>query len=183
MTSSLTALSAGGSLLAFALSARWLARGIDPCRLAGMGALIGLPAFACVIFSAPLQAPLLFQTGAMLVGLGGGFFSVGMLVCAMNMAQGDQAGLVLGAWGAVQATAAGLAMAAGGVLRDLVNELAIHDWLGHSLNMPATGYSFVYHVEIYMLFVVLVALGPLVRNQTARPTSQQPTFGLVELPG
>ena len=50
-------------------------------------------------------------------------------------------------------------MAAGGVLRDLVNELAVNDWLGHSLNMPATGYSFVYHVEIYMLFVVLVALG------------------------
>ena len=74
-------------------------------------------------------------------------------------------------------------MAAGGVLRDLVNELAVNDWLGHSLNMPATGYSFVYHVEIYMLFVVLVALGPLVRNQTKRPTSHQPTFGLVELPG
>jgi BCD family chlorophyll transporter-like MFS transporter len=183
MTSSLTALSAGGSLLAFALSARWLARGFDACRMAGMGALIGLPAFACVIFSAPLQAPLLFQTGALLVGLGGGFFSVGMLVCAMNMAQNDQAGLVLGAWGAVQATAAGLAMAAGGVLRDLVNQLAVNDWLGHSLNMPATGYSFVYHVEIYLLFVVLVALGPLVRNQAAGSTSQAPTFGLVELPG
>jgi len=41
----------------------------------------------------------------------------------------------------------------------------------------------VYHVEIYMLFVVLVALGPLVRNRTARPASQKPTFGLVELPG
>jgi len=106
-----------------------------------------------------------------------------MLVCAMNMAQDDQAGLVLGAWGAVQATAAGLAMAAGGVLRDLVNQLAVNYWLGHSLNMPATGYSFVYHVEIYMLFVVLVALGPLVRNRTARPASQKPTFGLVELPG
>jgi len=34
-----------------------------------------------------------------------------------------------------------------------------------------------------MLFVVLVALGPLVRNRTVRPTSRQPTFGLVELPG
>jgi BCD family chlorophyll transporter-like MFS transporter len=91
--------------------------------------------------------------------------------------------LVLGAWGAVQATAAGLAMAAGGVLRDLVNQLAIHDWLGHSLNMPATGYSFVYHVEIYLLFVVLVALGPLVRNQVARRSTPPSHFGLVELPG
>jgi len=91
--------------------------------------------------------------------------------------------LVLGAWGAVQATAAGLAMAAGGVLRDLVNELAVNDWLGHSLNMPATGYSFVYHVEIYLLFVVLVALGPLVRNQVARRSTPPSHFGLVELPG
>ena len=53
LTSSLTALSAGGSLIAFLLSARLLSKGLDACRLAAVGALLGLPAFACVIFGAP----------------------------------------------------------------------------------------------------------------------------------
>ena len=37
-TSSLTALTAGGCLLAFLISARLSARGLDTCRLAGLGA-------------------------------------------------------------------------------------------------------------------------------------------------
>ena len=133
----------------------WLARGFDACRMAGMGALIGLPAFACVIFSAPLQAPLMFQTGAMLVGLGGGFFSVGMLVCAMNMAQGDEAGLVLGAWGAVQATAAGLAMGLGGIIRDLM--AVVVD--------SGTAYAFVYSLEVVLLLITLYAMYPLIAKK------------------
>ena len=56
LTSSLTAMSAGGALLAFVLSARFMARGLDTIRLAAIGALLGLPAFACVIFSAPLNS-------------------------------------------------------------------------------------------------------------------------------
>ena len=44
-TSALTALMAGGALLAFALAARWLGRGADPYRVAALGALLGLPAF------------------------------------------------------------------------------------------------------------------------------------------
>ena len=106
---------------------------------------------------------------------------MGMLLTAMDMPEKEHAGLVLGAWGAVQASAAGLAMAVGGVVRDLVAALAEQGLLGTALNSPVTGYSFVFHLEIYMLFVVLVALGPLVsrRRSAARPTK----FGLAELPG
>jgi BCD family chlorophyll transporter-like MFS transporter len=55
--------------------------------------------------------------------------------------------------------------------------------LGESLNSAATAYSFVYHIEIYMLFVVLIALGPLVRqhNQESSQGSRQ-SFGLAEFP-
>jgi BCD family chlorophyll transporter-like MFS transporter len=180
-TSSLTAMSAGGGLMAFVLSARFLSRGLDAGRLAAAGALLGLPAFACVIFSAPLESAWLFRSGAALIGFSGGLFSVGMLLTAMDMPEKEHAGLVLGAWGAVQASAAGLAMAVGGVVRDLVAALAEQGLLGTALNSPVTGYSFVFHLEIYMLFVVLVALGPLVsrRRSAARPTK----FGLAELPG
>ncbi len=182
LTSTLTALSAGGSLLAFVLSARLVSRGLDPCRLAALGALLGLPAFACVVFSAPLESGALFRFGAGLIGFSGGLFSVGMLLTAMELPQQDLAGLVLGAWGAVQATATGVAMAVGGLLRDLVGTLARSGWLGEPLNTPATGYSFVFHLEIYLLFVVLIALGPLVRRRSVRSPASQP-LGLAELPG
>ncbi len=182
LTSSLTALSAGGALLAFILSAGAVSRGLDSCRLAALGALLGLPAFACVIFSAPLESVNLFRFGAALIGFSGGLFSVGMLLTAMELPERELTGMVLGAWGAVQATAAGLAMAAGGVLRDLMDHLAQSGWLGPVLDTPATGYSFVFHLEIYLLFVVLIALGPLVRRSAARAPSHQP-LGLAELPG
>jgi BCD family chlorophyll transporter-like MFS transporter len=182
LTSSLTAMSAGGALLAFALSARILASGMDTIRLAAGGALLGLPAFACVIFSAPLDSPLLFQVGAAFIGFSGGLFSVGMLLTAMEFPERELTGMVLGAWGAVQATAAGVSMAVGGVLRDVVSSLATGGWLGTALNSPVTGYSFVFHLEIYLLFVVLIALGPLVRRSSAQSRPAHP-IGLAELPG
>jgi BCD family chlorophyll transporter-like MFS transporter len=170
-------------LLAFALSARFMSRGMDACRLAALGALIGLPAFACIIFSAPLQAAWLFQTGATLIGFGGGLFSVGMLLSAMALTNKWHAGMVLGAWGAVQATANGLAMAAGGVTRDLVANLAEQGLLGEALISPVTGYSVVFHIEMYMLFSVLIALGPLVSRKRQTPVTQANRLGLAELPG
>jgi hypothetical protein len=71
--------------------------------------------------------------------------------------------LVIGTWGAVQATSAGAAMALGGALRDGVSVLAMSGALGEVLVTPITAYSFVYHLEMYLLFVVLVALGPMLR--------------------
>jgi BCD family chlorophyll transporter-like MFS transporter len=118
-----------------------------------------------------------------LIGFSSGLFSVGMLVMAMSFSEEKLAGLVLGAWGAVQATASGIAMAVGGFLRDLIGSLASSGALGSSLDTPATAYSFVYHIEIYLLFVVLIALGPLVRNiRQTQARSNRSHFGLAELP-
>jgi len=49
---------------------------------------------------------------------------------------------------------------------------------------PATGYMFVYHVEIALLFAALVAMGPLVRRNAAPglATGRQ-SLGLAEMPG
>jgi BCD family chlorophyll transporter-like MFS transporter len=191
MTSALTALSAGGALLAFMLSARWLTAGVHACRLASLGVLLGLPAFAMVIFSGPLQATWLFRCGVFLIGMSGGLFSVGMLVTAMGLGHavdgGRLSGLVVGTWGAVQATSAGAAMAVGGALRDGISVLAMSGAMGEALVSPITAYSFVYHLEIYLLFVVLVALGPMLRGSRSRAstpghTSSTP-FGLAQLPG
>ena len=132
---------AGGMLAAFSIAARFLGHGADPYRIAAYGAVIGLFAFAAVIFAAPLDAPLLFRIGVLLIGFGGGFFSVGTLAGAMARERNGESGLALGAWGAVQATSAGLAIALGGAVRDGVTSLAVHGSLGPALTGASTGYS------------------------------------------
>lgn len=183
-TTVLTALMAGGALVGFAIAARSLSRDGDPCRLAAMGALAGLPGFSAVILAAPMDSDLVFRIGATLIGFGGGLFSVGTLAAAMSLAKNGESGLALGAWGAVQATAAGVAIALGGGLRDWVSHLAEGGHLGPVLTDPSVGYSFVYHLEIALIFATLVAIGPLVRPFGASHRPNQPQrFGLAELPG
>jgi len=160
-TTALTALLALGGLIAFALAARLLSRDFHPIRMAALGALVGIPAFSMVIFADPLNSVELFRIGTVLIGFGGGLFAVGTLSVAMTLTDGDSTGLSLGAWGAAQATAAGLGVAAGGLIRDGVNRLAMDGSLGDALMSQATGYSVVYHLEIFLLFVALAALGPL----------------------
>ncbi|MEZ5459406.1 MAG: MFS transporter [Steroidobacteraceae bacterium] len=182
-TTMLTAIVAAGTLFALMLSARALALHSDPHRLAAWGAVVGLFAFAAVVFAAPLQSATLFRGGAFLIGFGAGLFAVGTLTAAMNMNHAGLVGLALGAWGAVQATASGVATATGGLLRDGVGTLATHGVFGAALANPATGYSVVYHVEIALLFATLVVIGPLTRplgTQRPRPSTR---FGLAEFPG
>ena len=171
-TTLLTAGWAAGALVGFALAARWLGRGIDPMRMGARGILIGLVAFCAVIFAAPLGSVALFFSGAALIGLGGGLFGVSTLTAAMTLPTLGSAGrgLALGAWGAAQATGAGLAIFIGGALRDLVNHAAGTGMLSEALATPATGYSVVYHTEIALLFLTLIALGPLVRVRAMTPS-------------
>ncbi len=185
-TTLLTALWATGALIGFAWAGQRLNRGSNAYRLAGMGALAGIWAFSIVIFAAPLDSTVLFFAGAGLIGFGGGLFAVSTLMAAMTMPAKGKAGrgLALGAWGAAQATAAGIAIALGGTLRDWVGAVAMTGALGDGLATPTTGYSFVYHAEIGLLFVTLVVLGPLVRTSGSyQPKSAEPTrLGLADFP-
>jgi MFS transporter, BCD family, chlorophyll transporter len=179
-TTQLTAIIAAGSLFAFHLSARQLAKSADPYRLAAAGATLGLPAFAAVILAAPLESPMLFRVGSGLIGVSGGLFSVGTLTAAMGLDARSENGLALGAWGAVQASAAGCSIALSGVLRDTFGALASQGALGPALTGPAVGYGFVYHIELLLLFMTLIAIGPLTRQ--AHPTLPLTRFGLAEFP-
>jgi MFS transporter, BCD family, chlorophyll transporter len=188
-TSMLTALMAGGALLAFALAARVLGRNSDPCRLAAMGVLVGIVAFSLVVFAAPMDSPTIFRIGAFLIGFGGGLFAVSTLTAAMNLETRGFTGMALGAWGAVQATAGGVAIAAGGAIRDIVTHLAVNGHLGEALTDPSVGYSVVYHIEILLLFMTLVVLGPIAKSailprKTGGEGMGEPRkFGLSEFPG
>ena len=182
-TTLLTAAWAAGALVGFVLSARWLADQ-NPYRIAGRGLVSGLAAFAAVILAAPMGSSLLFFAGATLIGFGGGLFAVATLTSAMTMPVGGTAGrgLALGAWGAAQATAAGLGIALGGGLKDIVGTAATSGLLGKGLETPATGYAFVYHTEIILLFITLIALGPLVRTREQTKPGTDAKIGLAEFP-
>ncbi|MAY45491.1 MAG: MFS transporter [Rhodobacteraceae bacterium] len=180
-TTVLTALWAAGALAGFLIAGHRLAHGSDAHRLAAMGLLAGIAAFSAVIFAAPMGSYLAFYAGATLIGFGAGLFAVSTLTAAMTLPAKGAAGhgLALGAWGAAQATAAGLSIALGGGLRDGINTIATSGAWGTALDTPATGYAFVYHIEIGLLFVTLAALGRLARHTPSRQPSR---MGLAEFP-
>lgn len=182
-TTLLTSLFAAGTLAGFGLAARLLASGFDPHRLAALGTLIGVSAFCCVIFAAPLHSANLFRTGTALIGAGGGLFVVGTMIACMELSETSGSGLALGAWGAVQASAVGLGLAAGGIIRDAGGALFAGGSLGPALADPAVGYSIVYHLEIGFLFASMIAIGPIVRLAGPSTPKQQAKFGLADLPG
>ncbi len=177
-TTFLTATLAMGGLIGFGLASRVLSRGADPFRMASMGALVGLPAFVAVILAAPFASASLFSFGVFLIGFGGGLFGHGTLTATMNLAPPEQRGLALGAWGAVQATGAGIAMALGGVIRDLVNYLAINSYLGAALVDPSTGYIAVYAIEIALLIATIVAMTPLIKQRVLPQPLQTSSGGI-----
>jgi BCD family chlorophyll transporter-like MFS transporter len=162
------------------IAARRLAQGADPARLAGLGAFAGIFAFAAVIFSQPLESTFVFGLGAMGIGFGNGLFAVCTLTAAMALADGGRSGIALGAWGAVQASAAGVGILVSGAMRDGIGALAMAGKLGPALATPATGYTMVWHLEIALLFLSLVALGPLARRTWEVPSRAR--FGLTEFP-
>lgn len=181
-TTLLTALLAGGTLIGLAWAARVLGRGGNVHRLAALGAVVGVFAFSAVIFSAPMQSPTLFRIGTALIGFGGGLFAVGTMTAAMALARDGFSGLALGAWGAVTATATGIAVALGGVIRDVVSSFAMAGGFGAGFVTPEIGYSVVYHLEIFLLFATLAAIGPLVTFRSEEADHSEGQFGLAEFP-
>ena len=182
-TTLLTTMWAIGALAGFGFAARWLKTGLCTYRMASRGILIGLCAFCAVIFAGPMSSTPLFFAGAFGIGLGGGLFAVSTLTAAMTLTTSGMAGkgLALGAWGAAQATAAGLSIFIGGALRDVINYAATSGSLGPGLQSTTTGYTAVYHIEVGLLFVTLVALGPLVRTRKTDNRAAAP-MGLPEFP-
>lgn len=157
-TTWLTASLAGGSLIGFALASVVLSRGVDAIRMAALGVVLGVPAFALVMLAAPLHQVAMFALGVFLIGLGAGVFAHGTLTTTMNQAPREQIGLALGSWGAAQATAAGVAVALGGLLAD-----AVASWAGQ-----AAGYGTVYALEILLLFLTLLVMAPLLKPPPLR---------------
>jgi BCD family chlorophyll transporter-like MFS transporter len=80
----------------------------------------------------------------------------------------------------VQAAAAGLSMFMGGAMRDAVNTLSTQGALGVGLTDPSVAYSMVYHVEMLLLFLTLIAVGPLVKRRNSISLVVPSTLGMTE---
>ncbi|WP_372422105.1 MFS transporter [Salinarimonas chemoclinalis] len=167
-TTKLTALLALGGLAGFATASWALGRGGDPYRLALVAALVGVPAFGLVILAAPTGLAASFLAGNVLIGFGAALFGHATLTATMNLAPPGQAGLALGAWGAVQATAAGVALALAGVIRDAVTLAAGALEAAGPFGGAAAGYVAVYALEILLLVVTIAAVLPLARRALRR---------------
>jgi len=178
-TTLMTAMLAIGGGAGLMLAARWLTRGADAHRVAAVGAIVGVFAFAAVILSAPMDSTGLFGFGVTLIGAGAGMFAHGTLTATMALAKPQDRGLALGAWGAAQATAAGLAIALSGAINDLGTALATSGALGEALVTPATGFAMVYAIEIVLLLATVVAIGPLVRSPRVAVQDGDSGFNLV----
>ena len=184
-TTALTAIFSLGSIAAFAVAGRTLLRGTDPGRLTAVGLLLGAAGFVGVVFAAPLGSATLFRCGTAVIGFGEGLFAVGTLTFAMNLRDATQHGIALGAWGAVFAVSEGLALASSGLLYDVLAPLTRAGRFGEALSAPSVPYSVVYHLEVALLFVTLIALSPLVAplGASRRTVSPRTRFGLADLPG
>jgi BCD family chlorophyll transporter-like MFS transporter len=186
-TTNLTALWVFGALLGLAAAARGFKKAVKPVNFCAASLLVGILGFLAIIFSHPMGLYQLYFVGACLIGFGSGLFAVSTLTIAMSMPteNGVGRGLALGSWGAAQATAAGLGVAVGALLKDITSQFAINGDLGIVLNSTSTGYTFVYHLEILLIFVTLALLGPLSQqlNRIDRFSKKKKgSFGLTELP-
>lgn len=181
-TTVLTAMLAGGTLVAYALASWLLNRGGDPYRLAASGAFVGVIAFTAVIIAASMESAIVFRVGTTLIGFGAGLLGVGTLTAAMALSEGGHTGLALGAWGAVQATSNGIAVALGGSLRDIVSSLATAGTFGSNWTGPVLGYAFVYALEILLLLATLVVVMPLLFRPGDAKLRASSKMGLDQLP-
>ncbi len=185
-TTNLTGVWALGALLGLALAANNSKKTVSSVSNAMTALLLGIVGFSAIIFSSPMQFPFLYFLGTLFIGFGTGLFSVSLLIIAMALSSKTNlgSGFILGSWGAAQAIGAGLGIALGGILRDVVNKIALSGYLGSTFENNSIGYIFVYHLEILFIFITLIVLGMLSQEINKRKIKDhdQKSFGLTEIP-
>ncbi|MCU0627490.1 MAG: PucC family protein, partial [Gemmatimonadaceae bacterium] len=182
-TTALTGIMAVGAVLSFAVGARLMEKGWDPMRVALVGVLVGVVAFAIVTASSYLQVPMAFRGGVFLIGFGEALFGVGTLSYAMGMKNAVEQGMALGAWGAVFATGEGIGLAASGLIKDGVTAAIARGAFpafGPPKVMP---YDVVYLLEIGCLILTAVVMIPLMSRRAVDPARAGQQFGLAEYLG
>jgi len=133
-------------------------------RLGGWGALLG---FVLIGASGLLSSIQVFYAGVVLLGTGTGLSTVSNLSLMLDMTTVANVGLFIGAWGMSNAISRLLGTILGGVVRDLVTQIARN---------PVTGYVVVFGIEALMIMTSLIMLRQIDVSAFRRQAEQQPSL-------
>jgi BCD family chlorophyll transporter-like MFS transporter len=115
-------------------------------RWGGLGALIG---FLLIAASGVIVRQSIFYSGVVLLGIGSGLSTVSNLALMLDMTTASKVGLFIGAWGMANAVSRLVGSILGGVVRDLVTQIAQN---------PLAGYILVFAIEAALLGISLFLL-------------------------
>lgn len=140
----------GSCVLLALLVAGFLEGRVSKRGVARAGAWSALAGFIIIAGSGVLASLNAFYLGLVLLGVGTGLATVSNLSLMLDMTTPSQVGLYIGAWGMSNAVSRLLGAVLGGVVRDLVTEVARN---------PVSGYIVVFAIEAGLIAASLYLLG------------------------
>ncbi|MDD5466478.1 MAG: BCD family MFS transporter [Anaerolineales bacterium] len=140
----------GSCVLLALLVAGFLEGRVSKRGVARAGAWSALAGFIIIAGSGVLASLNAFYLGLVLLGVGTGLATVSNLSLMLDMTTSSQVGLYIGAWGMSNAVSRLLGAVLGGVVRDLVTEVARN---------PVSGYIVVFAIEAGLIAASLYLLG------------------------
>ena len=139
----------GGCVLIALLVAGALETRISKQLVARWGAGIALLGFILIALSGVFVNQVLFYTGVVSLGIGTGLATVSNLSLMLDMTTAEKVGLFIGVWGMANALSRLIGTILGGLVRDMVSQVALS---------PLAGYIVVFGIEAAMLVVSLILL-------------------------
>ncbi len=139
----------GVCTLAALLAAGALERRVPKKSMAAAGGIGALLGFILILASGLLGSRGVFYSGVVFLGIGTGLSSVSNLALMLDMTTAANVGLFMGAWGMANAASRLMGTVLGGVVRDVVTQVAQN---------PVIGYVVVFGIEGFMIAASLVML-------------------------
>lgn len=140
---------------------------INKRTVARWGAWMALLGFILIALSGVVVNQIVFYTGIASLGIGTGLATVSNLSLMLDMTTADKVGLFIGVWGMANALSRLIGTILGGMVRDLVTQLA---------QTPVMGYIVVFGIEAAMLVISLILLRYIDVSAFRQRVREQPSL-------
>ncbi|MCK4977065.1 MAG: BCD family MFS transporter [Anaerolineales bacterium] len=140
---------------------------INKRTVARWGAWMALLGFILIALSGVVVNQVVFYIGIASLGIGTGLATVSNLSLMLDMTTADKVGLFIGVWGMANALSRLIGTILGGVVRDLVTQLA---------QTPVMGYIVVFGIEAAMLVISLILLRYIDVSAFRQRVREQPSL-------
>lgn len=157
----------GVCVLVALIVAGWLETRVNKRAVARWGAWTALLGFIMIALSGVVVNLTVFYLGVIFLGIGTGLATVSNLSLMLDMTTADKVGLFIGAWGMANALSRLIGTVLGGVVRDVVTQLA---------QTPIMGYIVVFGVEAAMLVISLILLRSIDVSAFRRRVEEEPSL-------